>query len=143
MSEKREIRGHAHHPGQRPHRAPPAGFLPLRLFIESQQLELEVICPEATVGRHSDVDVRLAFADISRHHCRFVFEKGVWRVYDLHSLNGVYVNNVRAFEASLYAGDCVRLGAIMLLVLSATPVPVVASDKLRQIIDILPSDYRQ
>ena len=137
MAEKREIIGHARHPHQGPHGAPPAGFTPLRLRIDALHTEVEIFSLEATVGRHSSANLRLGFPDVSRMHCQFVFEKNTWRVYDLHSLNGIYVNNIRTFEATLFAGDQVRLAAVVMLVLSGT----MASDKLRQIADVLPTEF--
>ncbi len=140
MAETRQIIAHPRHPGQGPHLALPAGFPPLRLCIEALRTEIEVTALAASVGRHSDADLRLAFPDVSRKHCRFAFDNGVWRVFDLHSLNGIYVNNVRISETILYAGDHVRIGSVTLLVLAATPVRDANNEKLRQIADALPMD---
>lgn len=138
MSEKRQIVGHARHRVQGPHRASPAGFTPLRMCVEGHDIELEVTCPVAVVGRHSDVDLRLGFPDVSRRHCQFLFEDGVWRIRDLGSLNGIHVNNHRTEEAVLYAGDHVRIGSIVLLVLTATAVRDEMHEKLRRIAELLP-----
>ena len=62
MTETREIRGHAPHNGQGPHVHVPAGFTPMRLRIESLAVELVITCPVATLGRHSDADIRIALA---------------------------------------------------------------------------------
>lgn len=138
MSEKRTIFCHGRHDIHKPHLAVPSGFSPLRMRVEGGGMEVEVTCPVASVGRHTDSDLRLGFADVSRHHCQFVFESGVWRVFDLRSLNGIYVNNRRTAEATLFEGDLVRIGCVTLLVLAATPAPEKAHEKLRQIVDVLP-----
>ncbi|MBI3824229.1 MAG: FHA domain-containing protein, partial [Planctomycetes bacterium] len=96
----------------------------------------------AIVGRHTDADLRFAFAEVSRRHCSLVFDNGQWRIFDLNSLNGVFVNNMLRTEATLYAGDLVRIGCVRLLIESATPVRMAKADddKLRQIAEVLPSD---
>jgi len=71
---------------------------------------VEFTQPDMLVGRHSEADVRLPLPDVSRRHCRFVFEDGEWRVIDLQSLNGVYVNGEQIQEAALHHGDTVRIG---------------------------------
>jgi pSer/pThr/pTyr-binding forkhead associated (FHA) protein len=91
----------------------PFGFIPLRLVLEPVDLNIEVNQPEVIVGRHSHAEVRLALPDISRRHCRLVFEEQQWRVYDLDSLNGVFVNGERMQEATLYDGDHLQLGTFI------------------------------
>lgn len=141
MGETRQIMVHARHEGQGPHLAVPSGFTPLRLSVLGQELQLDVTSPLATVGRHSSADLRLGFPEVSRQHCQFVFEAGAWRVYDLHSLNGIFVNNVPTTDATLFAGDYVRIGTITLLVMAATPVRGGKHATLRQIVDSLPDAH--
>lgn len=138
MTETRKIIGHPCQDGQGPHLAFPAGFTPLRMVLQGLEMEVEVNCPSAVVGRHTDVDFRLAFADISRRHCQFLYESGVWRVLDLNSLNGVFVNNQRVVDVPLYVGDQVRIGCVTMLVVAATAVHDEHA-KLKQIADALPS----
>ena len=140
MAETRLIIGHDRHQGQGPHLDLPGDFVPLRLCLDGNRLNLDVTCPVAIVGRHTDADLRFAYPDISRRHCRFAFENGQWRVYDLKSLNGIYVNNVPTLEATLYAGDILRIGCVKLLVIAGTPVRMARAEdeKLRQIVEVLP-----
>jgi pSer/pThr/pTyr-binding forkhead associated (FHA) protein len=140
MTEKREIKGHARHKAQGPHFDLPRDFVPLRLHVEGESLQIELACPVAIVGRHSDADVRFAYPEVSRRHCQLVFANGQWRIIDLTSLNGVYVNDARTVEATLYAGDQVRIGCVRLLVESATPTRTEEQhEKLRQIAAVLPA----
>jgi len=108
------------HPLQRPHRdldqQLPSGFVPLILQAEPVGPRIEVHRPEVIVGRHSEAEVRLALPDISRRHCRLVFEGQEWRVYDLNSLNGIFINGERMQEATLYHGDHLQLGTFSFLV---------------------------
>jgi pSer/pThr/pTyr-binding forkhead associated (FHA) protein len=120
------------HPLQGPHRDPelPAGFSPLRLMLEPNGVCFDVQRPEAIVGRHSSAEVRLALPDISRRHCRVVFENQQWRVYDLNSLNGVFVNGERMEEATLYDGDRLQVGECTFVVNHNVPVAVANDDNL-------------
>ena len=143
MAETQTIVNHARHSPQGPHFGLPTGFVPLRMCVVAEQLKIEVTCLLAVVGRHTDADVRFAFPEISRRHCRVAFENGQWRIHDLDSMNGLYVNGQRVLQATLYAGDLVRLGNVSLLVTSATPLRLLKveedkHDKLRQIVDVLP-----
>ncbi len=141
MTERREIKEDARHALHGPHLEPPTHFVPLRLFTERERVHIEVTRPVAVLGRHSGAELRFAFPEVSRRHCRFVFENAQWRVFDLDSLNGVILNGERVVEATLYAGDRLRCGCVRLLVESATslqPVPGIR-DKLRQIVDALPT----
>jgi pSer/pThr/pTyr-binding forkhead associated (FHA) protein len=68
------------------------------------------------LGRHSTADVRLPLPDVSRRHCRFVYTEGSWQVFDLDSLNGVYVNGERLGKATLHDGDLLGIGGFLLKV---------------------------
>lgn len=84
---------------------------------------LEVPGPNVLVGRHSDADVRLPSGDVSRRHCRIVHESDGWRVIDLASMNGTYVNDSRIDEAKLQPGDHLRIGGFVFeLTREAQPV---------------------
>ena len=89
-----------------------AGFIPMRLLMEPSGFTVDVDKPEVLVGRHSAADVRITMPDVSRRHCRFVFSDGSWRVFDLSSLNGVFVNEEKLNESILVHGDRVRLGGL-------------------------------
>jgi pSer/pThr/pTyr-binding forkhead associated (FHA) protein len=142
----------AGHPLQGPHKDPrtqdlPVGFLPLELRLMPAGPSVELDRPDMVIGRHSDADVRLALPDVSRRHCRLVFQHGVWTVIDLNSLNGVFVNGERIQEAALYDGDNIRLGGFTFAVqLAVTPriVPLPdrdieeLNDVLEQIAEVLP-----
>jgi predicted component of type VI protein secretion system len=91
----------------------PDGFFPLRLVLRPGGFVVDLTRPQMVFGRHSDADVRLPLPDISRRHCRFVFEGGGWKVQDLSSLNGLYVNGERVAEAVLKQDDVVRVGGFL------------------------------
>lgn len=119
----REANGHIL---QGPHKDPwhqdlPMGFVPLRLLLLPGGLCIELTRPNMLAGRHSESDIRLALPDVSRRHCRFLFQHGHWKIIDLDSMNGVFVNGERMQEATLYDGDQVRIGSILFAVRVEAP----------------------
>ncbi len=144
MSDQRVIIGHARHTTQAPHFNLPAGFMPLWLRIEGELARFELACPSAVVGRHSSADLRFAFPEVSRRHCRFVFENGQWRIHDLQSLNGILLNGKSVAEATLFTGDRLCIGCVKVFVEAGTPkrglMPV--NEKPTQILDLLLAEGR-
>jgi predicted component of type VI protein secretion system len=91
-------------------------FVPLRLVLQPGGLAVELTRPDMLVGRHSDADVRLQLPDVSRRHCRFVFTNSRWQVFDLNSLNGLFVNGERVQQAVLRDGDLLQIGGCLFAV---------------------------
>jgi len=88
----------------------PCGLCPSRAACRS-------LSPGPTYrGRHSDADIRLTLPDISRRHLPAGFSESEWRVHDLSSLNGVFVNGEQVQEAALYHGDALQLGSSVFVV---------------------------
>jgi len=108
-------------------------FVPLRMRSETGSEIVEIDQVRAVVGRHSEADVKLAAADISRRHCQFDFEEGVWLVRDLSSLNGVFVNGERVRVAPLHLGDRVSLGMTTFIIERAAPAKTSKVSTLRSI----------
>jgi pSer/pThr/pTyr-binding forkhead associated (FHA) protein len=147
MDETQEHRPSGGHTLQGPHKLAgnalePRAFAPLQLVVLPGGERVEIAKPVALIGRHSDVELRLAFPDVSRRHCRLVHDDGVWQIHDLDSLNGLFVNGERMQEATLYDGDRIRIGEATLLVIAApAPLPKPAgpaTEMLRRIADALP-----
>jgi pSer/pThr/pTyr-binding forkhead associated (FHA) protein len=71
-----------------------------------------------TAGRHPDSDIFLDDITVSRHHAEFTRVGHDFRLRDLGSLNGTYVNRSRIDEATLVSGDEVQIGKYRLLFLA-------------------------
>jgi pSer/pThr/pTyr-binding forkhead associated (FHA) protein len=95
-------------------------FVPLRMRSEIGAEIVEIDQLSATLGRGSTADIRLSAPDISRRHCELFFDLGVWKVRDLSSLNGVYVNDAPVRVAAIHMGDRLRIGSTAFLVERAT-----------------------
>ena len=70
---------------------------------------------EVSAGRHPDSDIFLDDVTVSRRHAVFVREGDGYRVKDLGSLNGTYINRQRIDDAVLHPGDEVQIGKFRLV----------------------------
>jgi pSer/pThr/pTyr-binding forkhead associated (FHA) protein len=69
----------------------------------------------STVGRHPESDIFLDDITVSRRHVEFRRDAGSFRVHDVGSLNGTYLNGDRVDDAELQNGDEVRIGKFRLI----------------------------
>lgn len=75
-----------------------------------------------TIGRE-DTDIILNEPSVSTKHARIMREGERWKVVDLMSANGVYVNGKKSQVAFLSPGDAVRFGRLeMRFVIDSTEV---------------------
>jgi pSer/pThr/pTyr-binding forkhead associated (FHA) protein len=106
---------------------------PLRLCLRPGKFAVEVTRSGTVLGRHSGADVRLPLPDVSRRHCRFDCEDGRWQVFDLDSLNGVFLNGEPVRQAELHDHDVMQIGGFVFDVeLPAITLPLPAAGELRR-----------
>jgi hypothetical protein len=77
-----------------------------------QSGELFQLRGRAIVGTASDCDVVMKEPSISGRHAEFMSTAGGFRVNDLGSTNGTYVNDKRVTSTDLIDNDNVRLGRV-------------------------------
>ena len=65
---------------------------------------------QMTVGRSPDTDIFLDDITVSRQHAHFDFDGDGWKLVDLGSLNGSYVNRKRVDQVQLMNGDEIQIG---------------------------------
>ncbi len=75
-----------------------------------------------TAGRHPDAEVFLDDVTVSRRHAEFRRGSEGFRLVDVGSLNGTYVNRRRIDDALLSGGDEVQIGKYRLLYFPAAAV---------------------
>lgn len=79
--------------------------------------EVPIRAPVVTIGRGAQNDVVLADDSVSTMHARLEYEAGHWRITDLDSVNGTYVEGVKLapeVPTPLAFGSTVRLGGARL-----------------------------
>ncbi len=77
--------------------------------------------PVTSAGRHPGSDVFLDDITVSRRHAEFRRETGEFRVVDIGSLNGTYVNRQPVESAVLASGDEIQIGKFRLVFLTRPP----------------------
>jgi transcriptional regulator with GAF, ATPase, and Fis domain len=68
------------------------------------------------VGRGADAGLRIQDPSLSARHCRIEPVEDGWKVVDLESRNGTFVNDVLVQQRLLADGDRLRLGRVLLRV---------------------------
>lgn len=76
---------------------------------------LELRGDDLIVGRHPDSALHFASASLSRQHLRLRRLPGGYRLQDLDSANGVFLNGLRVHGATLREGDMLQLGEVVLV----------------------------
>ena len=76
--------------------------------------------PVINIGRHSDNDLVLDDAHISRHHAQMRVINQRFVIFDIGSTGGIYLNGRKITQASLQTGDVVRIGLINLIYIQET-----------------------
>ena len=63
-----------------------------------------------TIGRDTSNDICLADMALSRAHCAIEKSGGMWRIRDVNSSNGTFVNGGQVSEQALRDRDSIELG---------------------------------
>ena len=73
--------------------------------------------PSLSAGRHPASDIFLDDITVSRRHAEFRCANGEFRIVDVGSLNGTYVNRQPVDSATLTNGDEIQIGNFRLVFL--------------------------
>ena len=76
---------------------------------------LEMNGPELLLGRSPECQLQVTSPMLSRQHLRFRKLPGGYKLQDLDSANGVFLNGLRVHGAMLRQGDVVQLGDVVLV----------------------------
>ena len=85
----------------------------LRLFIKSpgkDERVYDMAAGTVTVGRDPGAEIPVEDRTLSRKHCRIYVGADGWRVTDLGSRNGTFLNGQPILDDRLEAGDSIELG---------------------------------
>ncbi len=80
-------------------------------IVDGKEEKVFSLRPETnTIGRHPRCEIELPFTEISRRHAEITLGPDGFRIVDLNSNNGVYVNGKKINEQLLADGDLIQLG---------------------------------
>ena len=71
--------------------------------------------PVINIGRHSSNDLVLNDPHVSRHHTQLRVIKDHYVIFDVGSMAGLFLNGKRISQATLHAGDVIRIGSVNLI----------------------------
>ena len=78
--------------------------------LEGMIIELQET--EQTIGRAETNTITIDSMRVSREHIRIYPENGHWKIEDLSSTNGVFVNKTQTSQARLNHGDKISIASI-------------------------------
>ncbi len=85
--------------------------------LKEEQLRLGQRSEKITIGRRPEAQLYIDHSSISRQHAEIEYVQGQYKVRDVGSFNGTFINNVKLEPAkvhSLQQGDRVRFGDVQL-----------------------------
>lgn len=87
---------------------------PVRIAVHPKQADGKEIVrlgglKEIFIGRAITNDIRFRNMRTSSNHCKLYNEDGLWKIRDLRSSNGTYVNGKRIYEKNLVDGDVIGI----------------------------------
>jgi ABC transport system ATP-binding/permease protein len=90
------------------------------------------------VGRAAEVDLILSHPEVSRRHCRILYERETWFVEDLGSQRGTAVNGNRiSGRTALKPGDQIQIGPVTLVFGMGSEEPPAATELANPIGSVL------
>ncbi len=102
----------------------------------NQIVELSVSADDAAsvweIGRETGCDIVVADPSVSSKHAQLVCKNGRWRMVNMVSTNGIFVNGEKKLSAYLSDGDEVQLGAVKLLFKAGANQAAVSSSASKQ-----------
>lgn len=75
------------------------------------------------IGREDPCEIKLNDPSVSERHAQLIHQDGRWRVVNLVSTNGIFVNDEKVLTAYLGEGDTLRLGTVTLVFHAAKDAP--------------------
>jgi DNA-binding NtrC family response regulator len=99
-------------------RSPTAGLVTLYAPDVGVPSAILLVDEELVLGREpgrepADAGLVLPFSSVSRDHARLTLHEGQWRVEDLESRNGTFVNGAKIYAKVLANGDDLRVGEVV------------------------------
>lgn len=80
-------------------------------IVDGKEEKVFTLRPQTnTIGRHPKCEIELPFTEVSRRHAEITLGPDGFRIVDLDSNNGVYVNGKKIKAQVLADGDLIQLG---------------------------------
>jgi pSer/pThr/pTyr-binding forkhead associated (FHA) protein len=83
-----------------------AGYVLLKWTVEGEAIREKRFFKPIAIGREPNNDIELPDQRVSRHHAVIWAEQGVWRIRDLDSANGTFIDHARVNGVSALPQTC-------------------------------------
>jgi hypothetical protein len=83
--------------------------------------DIELKRQETTIGRSSECHVSVPLPNVSRIHARLVYHDHEYRIEDLGSTNGTFVNGVQIQRCIMRHNDQIQIGDAKIIYLEERP----------------------
>jgi pSer/pThr/pTyr-binding forkhead associated (FHA) protein len=91
--------------------------------VKATRVDASLLSPQSPgpwlLGYHADCDVMIDHRTVSGMHCRISHAGDQWKIVDLHSTNGTFVNGQRVTKKVLGPNDLIVLGGDHRVILPA------------------------
>ena len=67
------------------------------------------------IGRGQGADIEIDAESVSGRHSQLIHEQGRWKIVNMMSINGTFVNGRKVLSAYLKSGDIIRMGGVELV----------------------------
>lgn len=108
----------------------------LVLQLKENPEEMVIPFPGGVLGRGSQADFAVNSTEVSRSHALFFVKNGLWRVKDLESTNGTFVNDCPVTDCILCCGDRVKVGDLEFGV-NGPRMPEALSKRAREVVEAM------
>ena len=83
-----------------------AGYVLLKWCLEGEAAREKRFFKPIAIGREPNNDIELPDQRVSRHHAVIWAEQGIWRIRDLDSANGTFIDHARVSGAATLPQTC-------------------------------------
>ncbi len=92
-------------------------FVGLKKPVQGKLFELDTAegAKKWEIGRGAKADIDIDDVSVSGRHAQVIHEKGRWKIVNMMSVNGTFVNDRKVLSAYLNARDVIRVGAVELV----------------------------
>ena len=84
-------------------------------IIGGNSEKLELGENEVVIGRIPECDIQLMVENVSRKHARIIYFNEEYKIEDMGSTNGIYVNGIKVEKCSLRDQDLLEIGGVKIL----------------------------
>ena len=83
--------------------------------IDEEKRRINLGEKDIIIGRTSECDIQIMAKNVSRKHARISYSNEEYRIEDLGSTNGTYVNGVKVERCILRKHDVLEIGGVKIL----------------------------